>query len=99
MHAQHLAGLGLDRAALLAWVEGGTPLGDPARIPAPRTFVADWSIGTPDQVTERMRALLVKLESPAVTDLTATFSEPGIDVTPACLPDLYRGEPVWSARR
>jgi Ca-activated chloride channel family protein len=51
-------------------------------------------IGTPDQVTERMRALLVKLENPAVTDLTATFSEPGVDATPARLPDLYRGEPL-----
>ena len=51
-------------------------------------------IGTPDQVTERMRALLLKLESPAVTDLTATFSEPGVDTAPARLPDLYRGEPL-----
>ncbi|AWI88195.1 marine proteobacterial sortase target protein [Methylobacterium sp. DM1] len=51
-------------------------------------------IGTPDQVTERMRALLMKLENPAVTDLTATFSEPGVDATPARLPDLYRGEPL-----
>ncbi|ACK82538.1 marine proteobacterial sortase target protein [Methylorubrum extorquens] len=56
-------------------------------------------IDTPDQVTERMRALLVKLESPAVTDLTATFSEPGIDVTPARLPDLYRGEPLTLSAR
>ncbi|MEG9501129.1 MAG: marine proteobacterial sortase target protein [Methylorubrum extorquens] len=56
-------------------------------------------IDTPDQVTERMRALLVKLESPAVTDLTATFSEPGIDVTPTRLPDLYRGEPLTLSAR
>ena len=56
-------------------------------------------IGTPDQVTERMRALLVKLESPAVTDLTATFSEPGVDATPARLPDLYRGEPLTLSAR
>lgn len=39
-----------DRATLLAWVEQGAPLGDPTRIPPPRAFAADWSIGTPDQV-------------------------------------------------
>jgi len=38
------------RAALLAWVEAGAPLGDPATIPPPRTFPPDWSIGVPDQI-------------------------------------------------
>ncbi|PXW66041.1 marine proteobacterial sortase target protein [Methylobacterium sp. B4] len=56
-------------------------------------------IGSPDQVSERMRALLLKLESPAVTDLTATFSEPGVDATPARLPDLYHGEPLTLSAR
>jgi Ca-activated chloride channel family protein len=51
-------------------------------------------IGAVDQVEERMRTLFDKLESPAVTNLTATFSVPGADVTPIVLPDLYRGEPV-----
>ncbi len=51
-----------------------------------------------DQVSERMRELLVKLESPVVTDLTATFSE-SADATPAQMPDLYRGEPVTVAAR
>ncbi|MCJ2019222.1 marine proteobacterial sortase target protein [Methylobacterium sp. E-065] len=46
------------------------------------------------QVGERTRALYEKLESPAVTDLTATFSVPGVAVTPGALPDLYRGEPL-----
>ncbi|WP_457104727.1 marine proteobacterial sortase target protein [Methylobacterium sp. P5_C11] len=46
------------------------------------------------QVGERTRALYEKLESPAVTDLTATFSVPGVTVTPGALPDLYRGEPL-----
>lgn len=46
------------------------------------------------QVGERTRALYEKLESPAVTDLTATFSVPGVEVTPGALPDLYRGEPL-----
>jgi len=51
-------------------------------------------IGSVDQVEERMRTLFDKLESPAVTNLTATFSAGGADVTPIVLPDLYRGEPV-----
>ncbi|MGH1588337.1 marine proteobacterial sortase target protein [Methylobacterium phyllosphaerae] len=46
------------------------------------------------QVGERTRALYEKLESPAVTDLTATFSVPGVTVTPGALPDLYRGDPL-----
>ncbi|GEO98074.1 marine proteobacterial sortase target protein [Methylobacterium haplocladii] len=57
------------------------------------------NIGTIDQVAERTRELFAKLESPVVTDLVATFSEGGADVTPELLPDLYRGEPlVLSAR-
>ncbi len=39
-----------DRATLLAWVEQGGPLGDPAGLPPPRSFPAGWSIGTPDLV-------------------------------------------------
>jgi Ca-activated chloride channel homolog len=51
-------------------------------------------IGSVDQVEERMRILFDKLESPAVTNLTASFSAGVADVTPIMLPDLYRGEPV-----
>jgi Ca-activated chloride channel family protein len=51
-------------------------------------------IGAVDQVEARMRALFGKLESPVVTNLTASFSAAGADVTPVVLPDLYRGEPV-----
>ena len=51
-------------------------------------------IGSAEQVEERMRALFGKLESPAVTNLTATFSAARPDSTPAVIPDLYRGEPV-----
>ena len=46
-----------------------------------------------------MRALFGKLESPAVTNLTATFSAGRADATPAVLPDLYRGEPVALAAK
>jgi Ca-activated chloride channel homolog len=51
-------------------------------------------IGAVEQVEERMRTLFDKLESPAVTNLSASFSVAGADVTPIVLPDLYRGEPV-----
>ncbi len=40
------------RATLLAWVEQGSPLGDPAKLPPPRTFLEGWSIGKPDVVFE-----------------------------------------------
>jgi Ca-activated chloride channel family protein len=51
-------------------------------------------IGSAEQVEERMRGLFGKLENPAVTNLTATFSAARPDSTPAVIPDLYRGEPV-----
>jgi Ca-activated chloride channel homolog len=51
------------------------------------------------QVGARTRALYEKLESPAVTDLVATFSIPGVEVTPGALPDLYRDEPLVFAAR
>jgi Ca-activated chloride channel homolog len=56
-------------------------------------------IGSVDQVQERMRELTEKLESPAVTGLTVSYSAGAIDATPAPLPDLYRGEPVVIAAR
>jgi Ca-activated chloride channel homolog len=46
-----------------------------------------------------MRELIEKLESPAVTGLTASYSGGAMDATPAVLPDLYRGEPVVMAAR
>ena len=41
-----------ERATLLAWVDQGSPLGDPAKLPAPKEFPEGWSIGTPDVVFE-----------------------------------------------
>jgi hypothetical protein len=41
-----------ERSTLLAWVDHGAPLGDPAALPAPRTFPEKWTIGTPDAVFE-----------------------------------------------
>ncbi|HEY2137913.1 MAG TPA: marine proteobacterial sortase target protein, partial [Xanthobacteraceae bacterium] len=55
-------------------------------------------IGSVEQVETRMHELFDKLENPAVTGLTAIYSE-AADVTPGVLPDLYRGEPVVLAAR
>src|SRR5262249_60081377 len=43
-------------------------------------------IGSVDQGEERMQELIAKLESPAVTGLTANYSGGGMDATPAPLP-------------
>ncbi len=56
-------------------------------------------IGSVEQVESRMRELFGKLESPAVTQLSVTFSDSKADMTPAVLPDLYRGEPLVLAAR
>jgi peroxiredoxin/cytochrome c553 len=39
-----------DIATLAAWVEGGTPQGDPKDAPPPRRFVEGWQLGQPDLV-------------------------------------------------
>ncbi|WP_406699505.1 redoxin domain-containing protein [Singulisphaera sp. Ch08] len=41
-----------ERATLLAWVDQGAPLGDPAEIPAAKSFPEEWTVGTPDVVFE-----------------------------------------------
>jgi Ca-activated chloride channel family protein len=56
-------------------------------------------IGSVDQVEERMRDLFAKLENPAVTGLTAKFSDAAADITPAAIPDLYRDEPLVLAAK
>lgn len=56
-------------------------------------------IGSVEQVEERMRGLFAKLENPAVTGLTAKFSEGKADVTPAIIPDVYRDEPLVLATK
>ena len=56
-------------------------------------------IGSVDQVEERMRDLFSKLENPAVTGLTAKFSDTAADFTPTVIPDLYRGEPLVLAAK
>ena len=56
-------------------------------------------IGSTEQVEERMRGLFSKLENPAVTGLSARFSEAKADMTPQVLPDVYRGEPLVLATK
>ncbi|WP_407156899.1 marine proteobacterial sortase target protein [Bradyrhizobium sp. STM 3557] len=56
-------------------------------------------VGSVEQVEERMRDLFNKLENPAVTGLTATFSDASADLTPAILPDVYRDEPLVLAAK
>jgi len=54
------------------------------------TFTA---IGDVREVREKMTALFVKLESPALTDIHVDWPA-GADVWPRIVPDLYAGEPV-----
>lgn len=56
-------------------------------------------IGSVEQVEERMRGLFAKLENPAVTSLSAKFSDARADITPAIIPDVYRDEPLVLAAR
>jgi Ca-activated chloride channel family protein len=56
-------------------------------------------IGSVEQVEERMRGLFAKLENPAVTSLTAKFSDATADITPSAIPDLYRDEPLILAAK
>ncbi|MGF6176749.1 marine proteobacterial sortase target protein [Ensifer sp. 4252] len=52
-------------------------------------------IGSESQVAARMGELFTKLESPAMTDISASFEGGATgDITPNPMPDLYRGEPV-----
>ena len=56
-------------------------------------------IGSVEQVEERMRGLFAKLENPAVTNLSAKFSDGVADLTPAAIPDVYRDEPLVLAAK
>lgn len=50
-------------------------------------------IATGNQVTERMKVLLSKLENPLVSDLTIDWPQP-VEAFPENIPDLYWGEPL-----
>lgn len=51
-------------------------------------------IGSVEEVDELMRELFAKLENPVVTNVKASFSQEGVNLTPGLLPDLYQGEPL-----
>jgi hypothetical protein len=53
-----------DREAVLAWIDGGTPMGDDKDLPAPRAFVEGWRIGKPDLILEMKEAYKVPAETP-----------------------------------
>jgi Ca-activated chloride channel family protein len=52
------------------------------------------NIGSREEVTSKMTALLDRLKAPAVHDLTVKVEGSPLDLTPARLPDLYAGEPL-----
>ncbi|WP_454814712.1 marine proteobacterial sortase target protein [Labrys neptuniae] len=56
-------------------------------------------IGSVDQVQERMKQLVDKLESPAMTNVDVAISAGSADVTPRILPDLYHGETLVLAAK
>lgn len=51
-----------ERATLIAWVDQGTPEGDPTKAPAPRTWPEGWRIGTPDVVFTMPKPHTVRAE-------------------------------------
>ncbi|MDT3376120.1 marine proteobacterial sortase target protein [Labrys neptuniae] len=56
-------------------------------------------IGSVEQVQERMKQLVDKLESPAMTNVDVAISAGLADVTPRILPDLYHGETLVLAAK
>ena len=49
-----------DKAALKAWIEGGTPKGDPQQAPTPIKFESGWTIGKPDAVFQLPEPVAIK---------------------------------------
>jgi Ca-activated chloride channel family protein len=52
------------------------------------------NIGKASEVNAKMTALLERLKTPAVRELTVTIEGAPLDLTPRRLPDLYAGEPL-----
>ncbi len=57
-------------ATLSAWVDGGTPEGDPRHAPKPRTFTDGWQLGKPDMVLEPKEDMIL---GPTGPDLFRSF--------------------------
>ena len=66
-----------DRADLLAWLAGGTPAGDPADAPLPRTYPDVWEIGEPDLVVTIPRPIAIKAEG--TMPYQTVVAETGLD--------------------
>jgi len=49
-----------DKTALLDWLNGGKPEGDPADAPLPRSFHDGWQIGKPDLIVQLASPIAVK---------------------------------------
>jgi len=60
-------------ATLAAWVDGGTPEGNPADAPPPRTFIDGWRLGTPDLILTTNEDFIV---GPGGRDLFRCFVLP-----------------------
>lgn len=56
-------------------------------------------IGTPEEVAGKMGSLFAKLERPALTDVEVAWSDPGAEIYPQRIPDLYMGEPIVAVAR
>jgi peroxiredoxin len=53
-----------DRKALLAWLDQGTPRGDPKDLPPERTYPEGWTIGKPDVIFTMPKPVAVPAETP-----------------------------------
>ena len=51
-----------DRTDLLAWIDTGTPAGDPVHAHLPRQWPEEWRIGTPDAVVQIPQAVSIPAE-------------------------------------
>ena len=64
---------------MLAWIDGGAPLGDAEQLAPPPAFEGDWKLGTPDKILRMERTYEVPAEG---FDVWRTFVIPtGLDET------------------
>ena len=56
-------------------------------------------IGSPEEVESKLKALFAKLERPALTGVQAVWDDPGAEIYPERIPDLYMGEPIVAVAR
>jgi len=53
-------------------------------------------VSRPNEVDQKMNALMLSLNSPVLTDLKLSMTAANLDILPAPLPDVYLGEPVYA---